>query len=64
MTFKTWILCALLATAAWAAPGEHLKQGQTLPPIQESDQGGQQQTLKELAGPKGTILVVFRSADW
>jgi cytochrome oxidase Cu insertion factor (SCO1/SenC/PrrC family) len=29
-----------------------------------TDQNGRQQTLASLAGPKGTMLVFFRSADW
>jgi hypothetical protein len=28
------------------------------------DQFGHPQTLKSVAGPKGTMLVFFRSADW
>jgi hypothetical protein len=28
------------------------------------DQFGRSQTLKSLGGPKGTMLVFFRSADW
>jgi len=28
------------------------------------DQFGRRQTLKTLAGPKGTMLVFIRSADW
>lgn len=28
------------------------------------DQHGQPQTLASVAGPKGTMLVFFRSADW
>ena len=28
------------------------------------DQQGQPQTLASVAGPKGTMLVFFRSADW
>lgn len=28
------------------------------------DQNGRVRTLKSLAGPKGTMLVFFRSADW
>ncbi len=28
------------------------------------DQNGQPQTLSSVAGPKGTMLVFFRSADW
>jgi len=29
-----------------------------------TDQSGQPQTLESVAGPKGTMLVFFRSADW
>jgi cytochrome oxidase Cu insertion factor (SCO1/SenC/PrrC family) len=29
-----------------------------------SDQTGRIQTLETVAGPKGTMLVFFRSADW
>jgi cytochrome oxidase Cu insertion factor (SCO1/SenC/PrrC family) len=32
--------------------------------FQLTDQFGRQQTLKTLAGPKGTMLVFIRSADW
>lgn len=28
------------------------------------DQNGVTRTLKSIAGPKGTMLVFFRSADW
>ena len=28
------------------------------------DQAGQQQTLQSVTGPKGLMLVFFRSADW
>ena len=29
-----------------------------------TDQNGQPRTLASVAGPKGTMLVFFRSADW
>ena len=29
-----------------------------------TDQNGASQSLKTVAGPKGTMLVFFRSADW
>jgi cytochrome oxidase Cu insertion factor (SCO1/SenC/PrrC family) len=32
--------------------------------FQLTDQFGRQQTLETLAGPKGTMLVFIRSADW
>lgn len=54
----------MLAGVAWAAPGEHLKPGQELPPIEGVDQFGKSHKLAELSGPNGLVLVVFRSADW
>ena len=38
--------------------------GQSAPEFQLSDQFGRTQSLKSVAGPKGTMLVFFRSADW
>lgn len=41
-----------------------LEVGQMAPPFSARDQLGHEQTLAELKGPKGTILLFFRSADW
>ena len=38
--------------------------GQKAPDISARDQFGRQQTLETLKGPKGTVLLFFRSADW
>ena len=38
--------------------------GQKAPVFSARDQFGQEQTLKSLQGPHGTILLFFRSADW
>jgi hypothetical protein len=38
--------------------------GQRAPTISARDQFGRQQTLASLRGPKGTVLLFFRSADW
>ena len=38
--------------------------GQTVPPIAGLDQTGTPQTLSSISGPKGAMLVFFRSADW
>jgi hypothetical protein len=38
--------------------------GATIPPFEAVDQNGNQQTLASLSGPKGAMLVFFRSADW
>jgi len=38
--------------------------GARVPPIAGVDQFGRTQTLDSLYGPKGAMLVFFRSADW
>ena len=38
--------------------------GQPVPPIAGVDQFGKPQTLGSIYGPKGAMLVFFRSADW
>lgn len=38
--------------------------GQRTPDFRLPDQHGRPHTLASVAGPKGTMLVFFRSADW
>jgi hypothetical protein len=38
--------------------------GQPVPAFSASDQQGRTQTLQSIMGPKGAMLVFFRSADW
>lgn len=38
--------------------------GSTVPAFSAVDQNGKQQTLKGVLGPKGGLLVFYRSADW
>ena len=38
--------------------------GQKVPDFSLLDQTGQTQTLASILGPKGALLVFFRSADW
>jgi cytochrome oxidase Cu insertion factor (SCO1/SenC/PrrC family) len=40
------------------------KVGDALPDFSLRDQGGHIQSLKSLLGPKGAVVVFFRSADW
>ncbi len=40
------------------------KVGDTVPDFTLPDQHGTSRTLKSLMGPKGAVLVFFRSADW
>ena len=71
------VACALVSlTAQSTAPQSALQP--TLPDVQKLgpqigtrvpdftllDQKGQSRTLKSLMGPKGLMLVFFRSADW
>lgn len=41
-----------------------LEVGQKAPPFSARDQFGREHTLASLKGPKGTVLLFFRSADW
>ena len=41
-----------------------LEVGQKAPEFSARDQFGGEQTLETLKGPKGTVLLFFRSADW
>jgi hypothetical protein len=38
--------------------------GQRVPAFSLKDQDGKTQTLNSIMGPKGTMLVFVRSADW
>jgi len=40
------------------------KVGERVPPFSLNDQTGTQRTLESIAGPKGAMIVFFRSADW
>ncbi len=63
---------ALIELAMWAlliaAHGQIIKTGtnvgQHVPAFSAPDQEGRNQTLKSIMGPKGAMLVFFRSADW
>lgn len=38
--------------------------GSAVPKFQAHDQDGRVQTFDSIAGPKGALLVFYRSADW
>jgi hypothetical protein len=40
------------------------KAGDMMPNFRLKDQQGVERDLRSLAGPKGTMLVFYRSADW
>ena len=60
----TFFILIFLTGLASAEPGSHLKPGDTLVNIEEPDQSGEQRRFKDLLGPNGGVLVVYRSADW
>lgn len=58
----------LLVLAASSLSGQSIMTGpavgQAAPGFSARDQEGRNQTLKSVMGPKGALLVFFRSADW
>ena len=56
----TLIISLLLAAAIQTGPGT----GSKLPNFEAADQDGQSHKFYDLFGPKGAVLVVYRSADW
>ena len=38
--------------------------GSRVPDFEAADQNGARQSLQSIMGPKGAMLVFFRSADW
>jgi hypothetical protein len=62
---RGWWLFVLSATALYGqTTGTGPTIGQPVPEFSLQDQSGRTQTLKSVSGPKGTMLVFFRSADW
>jgi len=64
-----WILATSAALSAQApAPIDTSKigpkVGEAAPELSGPDQSGVTRALKGAAGPKGTMLVFYRSADW
>lgn len=60
----TYALMAALALGGNAAIHTGPEIGAKLPNFQAADQYGKTRTLSSLMGPKGLMLVVYRSADW
>jgi hypothetical protein len=71
----TIALCVCLAVAAAHAvqpPGQTIldvqklgpQVGARVPDFSLTDQNGEPHTLRSVMGPKGAMLVFFRSADW
>ncbi len=60
---RTWLI-ALCAVALAATVPTGPKTGETAPDFRLQDQTGAARTLHSLMGPKGLMLVFYRSADW
>jgi hypothetical protein len=65
LKLKVPILSAMvLAQVSTAAIKTGPEVGEKVPAFSATDQNGETQTLASIAGPKGAMLVFFRSADW
>lgn len=62
MKFAILALMAALTAAAAVKTGPAV--GEPIPAFSLPDQNGRTQTLATIAGPKGAMLVFYRSADW
>ena len=62
------VLCGAAALAAQAPAVDTSRigpmVGAAVPPVAGIDQFGKPQSLSSVYGPKGAMLVFFRSADW
>jgi len=67
---RTHLVPALIffSTCAVASAQQAIKTGpevgSTLPSFEAPDQNGRAQNLQSVLGPKGALLVFYRSADW
>jgi peroxiredoxin len=71
---RTALLCALVTTATVVAFAQEVRSvdvsklgpqvGATVPDFGLVDQFGSKRTLQSVMGPKGAMLVFYRSADW
>ncbi len=68
---RSMITTAVLAAAALQAQSAQVdvtrlgpQVGARVADFSLPDQNGQKRSLESVAGPKGTMLVFFRSADW
>ena len=54
----------LAAVLLYGAVPTGPKVGESVPDFRLLDQHGAVQTLRSILGPKGALLVFYRSADW
>jgi peroxiredoxin len=71
---RTALLCAFVASATVLAFAQEVRRvdvsklgpqvGATVPDFNLADQHGRKRTLQSVMGPKGAMIVFYRSADW
>jgi len=61
---RALVLFAMLCMDFALAADHGIPVGEKVPDFQLADQTGQNHDLKSVMGPKGVMLVFFRSADW
>ena len=64
MSNRTLAVSLALAGAALCAMKTGPSVGTQLPDFTLSDQDNRSHSLSSLLGPKGAVLVIYRSADW
>jgi hypothetical protein len=62
--FLPWLLAQAPAAAPLDPETLGPRIGDEAPEFSAIDQDGRERTLASLMGPKGLLLVFFRSADW
>ena len=60
--FIFFAACSILSAQQSGATGPEI--GSTVPSFEAPDQNGQVQNLKSVVGPKGALLVFYKSADY
>ena len=71
---KSAVLCVVLAALTAAVAAQEIRRvdvsklgpqvGATVPDFSLADQQGRKRTLQSVMGPKGAMIVFYRSADW
>jgi hypothetical protein len=58
------VILLTVSVCAFSAEATGPAIGQPIPGFSAPDQSGAVQSLKTIIGPKGAMLVFYRSADW
>src|SRR5262249_45357832 len=67
ITRTAWLLAVAFAAAAQLPPGSKPpgpEIGTKIPAFRLVDQNGHERTFESILGPRGAMLVFYRSADW